>query len=189
VVSDSLPAGLTLAATNGWITGIPTVSTNATFCVRVTGADTLFSTNSFSLTINASAYGSWRVGSFTAAELASPAISGDLASPARDGIPNWLKYAMGLAPKTTNSASEMFQVAARPQVGYLTLTYRQNKQATDISFITEASDSLTAGSWNTDGLQELSRVDSNTYWSVTVRDGVSLANAVSRFLRLTISRP
>lgn len=51
VVSNSLPAGLTLVASSGSITGTPTVATTASFRVRVTGGDSLNSEKDFSLTI------------------------------------------------------------------------------------------------------------------------------------------
>jgi hypothetical protein len=52
VVSNSLPAGLTLVASSGAITGTPTVLTIVNFIVRVTDTNGLTATQPFSLTIN-----------------------------------------------------------------------------------------------------------------------------------------
>lgn len=43
-------------------------------------------------------YALWRTASFTASELADAAISGDLADPNSDGIPNLIAYAFDITP-------------------------------------------------------------------------------------------
>lgn len=42
---------------------------------------------------------SWQQGKFTAAELLNPSVSGPTAVFGLDGIPNLVKYALGLEPK------------------------------------------------------------------------------------------
>jgi len=137
--------------------------------------------------IIASAYDWWNRGWFTESQLADPSVSGDFANPAGDGIVNLLKYALGLNP--TNGTVNGLPTAAVSSNNYLTLTYRQNKQATDISYAVEACGSLVPNSWSTNGLVVISQADSNTYWSVTVRDSVPMTNAVSRFMRLKVIKP
>jgi len=129
----------------------------------------------------------WRRSWFTGSQLADPAVSGDFANPAHDGIVNLLKYALGLNP--TNITVNALPTTAVSSNKYLTLTYRQNKQATDISYAVEACGSLIPNSWSTNGLMVISQADSNTYWSVTVRDSVPMTNAVSRFMRLKVTKP
>ena len=51
IASGALPSGLSLTS-GGLISGTPDAATNASFVVQVTGNDSLFSTNRFSLTIN-----------------------------------------------------------------------------------------------------------------------------------------
>ena len=51
VVSGNLPEGLSLSNSTGVIGGLPTSATNASFTVQVTGADSMYSTQSFTLTI------------------------------------------------------------------------------------------------------------------------------------------
>ena len=134
----------------------------------------------------ATPFQAWKASYFTASELADDAISGDLADPAHDGIVNLLKYALALEP---HIASVWGLPRTAVTNGFLTLTYRQNKQATDITFMVEACGGLIPNSWSTNGLAVISQADSNTYWSVTVRDSVPITNAVSRFMRLKITEP
>jgi len=97
-----------------------------------------------------------------------------------------MKYALNLNPKVA-SVNGLPQPAT--QNGYLTLTYRQNKQATDVIFTPLACGNLIDNSWSTNGLAVLSTVDSNTYWSVTVRDAVPMSSATNRFMRLKVTKP
>jgi len=97
-----------------------------------------------------------------------------------------MEYALNLEPKVASIAGLPTPVLTN---GYLTLTYRQNKQATDISYMVEACAVLNTNSWSTNGLAVLSTVDSNTYWSVTVRDAVPMSSATNRFMRLKVTKP
>ena len=130
-------------------------------------------------------YGVWKTGKFTPTELADPAISGDTADPDHDGIVNLLEYAQALEPKLPDAAG---LPTAGQQDGYLTITYRLNQQATDVSIFVESSTDLTAESWFPVGV-ETGRVDMGGYWLVTVRDGVPTASAPRRFMRLQVKTP
>jgi len=116
----------------------------------------------------------------------NPAIAGDAADPDGDGIPNLAEYGMGLDPKT---AGAIGQPTASVTNDYLTFSYRENKQATDVTYNVEACSNLASNSWSSTGLTELSRVDSNTFWYVTIRDNVPINSATNRFMRLRITRP
>ena len=133
-----------------------------------------------------SPYTIWQTNQFTEAEFAAGGIAGDTDDPDNDGIANLLEYAMGLNPRLYDSAG--FPVGGVLDQ-YLTLNYRQNKQATDLIYQVEACTNLTAGGWTTNGLTEISRSDSNRWWSVTTRHDVPMTNAPSRFLRLKITLP
>jgi len=97
-----------------------------------------------------------------------------------------MEYALNLDPKVGSIAGLPAAVLTN---GYLTLTYRKNKLATDVSFLVEACAVLNTNSWSTTGLAVLSTADSNTYWSVTVRDAVPMSNATNRFMRLKVTKP
>jgi hypothetical protein len=130
-------------------------------------------------------YASWKDSVFTPAERADSAISGEQASPAGDGITNLMKYALKLAPQSSG-------VGNLPTIGsdsgYLTLTYRKNKQATDLIFTVQAGNALDEGGWNT-VTDVISQTDEGEYWLVTVRDTDTMASHASRFMRLKVVMP
>ncbi len=71
----------------------------------------------------------WKRAHFTATQLASPGISGDAAVPAQDGLPNLLKYALGLPPLVP--AANPFHPAITN--GHFTLTFTQAASAPDVA--------------------------------------------------------
>jgi hypothetical protein len=148
----------------------------------ITVQDQVFAVNQ----AGAAPYIAWQASHFTAAERADATISGDTADPDQDGIPNLLEYALGLDPRQADVGG---LPTAGMQDGYLTLTYHQNKEATDINYVVEACGDLMLAGWSTNGLSEIRRVDSSTYWGVTVRDSVSVTNAMSRFMHLKVTKP
>ena len=102
------------------------------------------------------------------------------ATPANDGITNLMKYALAIEPFACGSDKMPF---VGEEAGYLTLTFRQNKEAADIDFIVEAGDHLDS---LIPGGVEISRVDGGDHWIVTVRDTVPVAGAARRFMRLKV---
>ena len=134
----------------------------------------------------ASPYTVWQTNLFTETEFAAGGIAGDNDDPDNDGIANLLEYAMGLNPK-------LFDATGLPVGGvqdqYLSLTYRQDKQATDIICQAESCTNLITGVWTTNDLTEISRADSNLWWSVTTRHNVPVTDAPSRFIRLKVTLP
>ncbi len=127
----------------------------------------------------------WRWAEF-GSEANNPAVAGDQADPDHDGFANLLEYAFRLSPTTANATGGP---NAQEAAGYLTLTYRRNKEATDVTWMVEACDNVRAGDWDTTGLVQVSATDEGDYWQITVRDAVPISNAGCRFLRLHVSRP
>lgn len=74
-------------------------------------------------------YNVWKRANFTVAQLANPAISGDTATPANDGLANLMKYALGLSPLTPDV--DAFHPAVSN--GMFTLTYPQSASAPDVA--------------------------------------------------------
>ncbi len=137
-------------------------------------------------------YTNWQLAHFTAAELASPAISGDLADPDGDGIPNLLEYALNLDPRAARTTG--LPTVGQTMLGgqqYLTLTYTQVMGATGITYLPQASGDLSTwngGSGYTVAVSTTANADGATQ-TVVVRDAVPLSGATRRFLRLQVSRP
>ena len=134
-------------------------------------------------------YAAWKEGAFeTEAQRNDSAISGPQAMPAHDGISNLMKYALALAPMTCGTAD---LPTATPRDGYLTLTYRKNKTANDVTYTVQVSDSLTDNDWSP-AATVLTQTDptpgGGTYWLVTVQDTVPLTNNPVRFMRLRVSQ-
>ena len=163
---------------------IPLVAGTNTIQVDVTAQDGV-SVTAYVLTIDNSSYGVWKSSVFTnPADVANPAVSGELATPAHDGITNLMKYALGLDPMACGNGG---LPSASPQGGYLTLTYRKNKQAADVTYTVQATDSLTSGAW-LPATMVLGQSDEGTYWNITVRDTVPLGQHPHRFMRLQVAR-
>lgn len=137
-------------------------------------------------------YNAWRGEHFTGAELADPAVSGDLADPDGDGVPNLLEYALDLDPHSAN-------VQGQPTVGtltlgqnsYLTLTYTRVTAATGLTYTPQVSGDLQT--WNSDkgavvAVSTANNADGLTQ-TVVVRDGIPISGGGPRFLRLRVTRP
>jgi hypothetical protein len=112
----------------------------------------------------------------------NPAIAGDKASPAHDGITNLIKYALGLNP--TIPANSGLPVVSQAG-GYLMLTYTKVKSATDIVYQPVWSNDLS--SWASTGISEDVLLDSGT--TQQVRDKVPITTETKKFIRLQIVRP
>ncbi|MEI7911860.1 MAG: cadherin-like beta sandwich domain-containing protein [Verrucomicrobiota bacterium] len=159
---------------------IPLVAGNNTLAIVATAQDG--TTRSYSVTIDNSSYGVWKSAAFTnPSDLANPAVTGELATPANDGATNLMKYAMALNPMA--SATGNLPTSSR-LAGYLALTYRKSKAATDVTYTVQAADSL-SGAW-TPAATVLSQTDQGAYWLVTVRDNVPYATHLQRYMRLQV---
>jgi hypothetical protein len=125
----------------------------------------------------------WRRASFTLAQLADSQISGDNATPAQDGLPNLVKYALGLSPLT--SYGNVFT----PQIidGYFTLTCPQSLSATDVAVSFEYSTDLVH--WNTGPgyIEEVSAVYEGATELTTWQSPTPLSAAAHAYVRLVVT--
>ncbi len=132
----------------------------------------------------------WRAGLFTPEQLADTSISGVMAVPTNDGIPNLIKYALNLNPMTPGTAGlPTTGTAVIGGTNFLTLSYAQVKAATDIIYAVEVSgDMLT---WNSGAgyTAPVGTTDKGTTQTVVVRDLVPLSSATKRFIRLRVTLP
>lgn len=108
----------------------------------------------------------------------------DTASAAGDGMPNLLKYALGLNPKlpvTPASAGLDLEVRAISGTDYLSYTFTGT--ASDVTYIVEATSDL-AGSWTA-----LFTHSGSAPGTVRVDETQTLSAGSKRFMRLRVTRP
>ena len=122
---------------------------------------------------------SWRLQWFGTTENSGAAA--DTAVATSDGMPNLLKYALGLDPLVATNDP----VAGDISTGYLRLTVPKNPDATDVTFHVEVTPDLTSAGWTTNG----TTVDILTATLLRVHDNTPVAASAGGFIRLRVSRP
>lgn len=111
---------------------------------------------------------------------ANSGAAADTAIASSDGMPNLLKYALGLNPLVAASSPVVGDIST----GYLRLTLPKNPNATDISYFVEVTGSL-PGDWSASD----TTVDQNTSTLLQAHDNVAVPSASERFIRLHVTRP
>jgi hypothetical protein len=129
------------------------------------------------VTIQDKPFDAWRFANFTIPERADPAISGETADPDADNLANLIEYALGLTPKSPDTAP----VALVDSSGYLGISAEKSNSATDITWGAEVTSTL--DSWNP------AVIVTETSSAFTARDMVPMAASGQRFIRLKITRP
>ncbi len=134
-------------------------------------------------------YANWQLTYFSEAELAAGLITGDNDDPDNDGIVNALEFAMRLDPRTPDTEGLPFGGVA---AGYLTLSFRMNKDALDagVVFEVESCTNLRLQDWTPfDISEQLPRADSNTWYQALFRHDVPVTDAPRRFMRFKVYMP
>lgn len=128
------------------------------------------------------------------------AVSGDLADPDFDHLPNFVEYALNLDPWQTSTSTGLASLLmVTNSAKYLALQFPCRQDAPDISCHVESSTNLmdwhTAAVYsgtnrflNTHELMEVSRVGAG-WQQILVRDASPVGAAPQRFLRLQITQP
>jgi hypothetical protein len=111
----------------------------------------------------------------------------DTATPASDGVPNLLKYALGLNPFTPVAPGNYLVESFTTNSGlpYLTLTINRSANPTDITDVVEVSGDLQtwlSGPPNTVIL-------TNTSTQLIVRDNTPANTGTNRFIHLRVTNP
>jgi hypothetical protein len=110
------------------------------------------------------------------------------AEPLADGIPNLLKYALGIDPQIAGFQGHLDHgTTPVTDATHLTLSYTR-PAPTPIGVIYTVETSGDLATWSSDGTVEVASTDNgNGTRTITVRDGSSNPPAAKRFIRLKIS--
>ena len=141
------------------------------------GLAATFADANATVTIHDQPIDAWRFAHFTAAELADPAASGDLADFDHDGLLNIFEYALGHDPKIADANG--FPTAVINAGGYPELTYTRPVDAVDLNYIVEIS---------TDLMNWTSLAAANGTGTVTVASPTLITDAPTQFMRLRVTR-
>jgi len=132
----------------------------------------------------------WRARYFTADEQANPALSGEAATPYGDGVPNLLKYYLGLpgrAPAPPGSPPTGSLLPLSDQL-YLALSYNRDKLVKDVNCAPQVSPNL-ANWFSGTGFTRLERtLDLGSIERLTMRDLTPVGSSPQRFMRLWLAR-
>lgn len=198
VTSDILPPGLTLNANTGVISGTPIQYGLYTFGVTVQDVNGVTTTKEFTLHIRDSEltpFETWKNLYFPVSDM----YLGDDQDQSGDGIPNLIKYGMGLNPTNRNvgiyilgGLTNLVGESNVPDGNYLFLGYRRSLSATDVDFFVKGKTNLADVTelWLTNNIVELSpwSVGEPGVWSWVYNVHTTPStNAPQRFLRLEIS--
>ena len=181
--TDALAAGSSYPALTLMVSVSSTASASVTNSVAVSGGGETNTANDTATDPTAitalTPSQSWRYQYF--GTTANSGNAADTANPSGDGLPNLLKYALGLNP----TVPAVTTVTADASTGYLRLTVPKNANATDITYTVQVSGDLTdPASWTTNG----TTMDTNSSTTLVVHDDTAVAGTAQRFMRLMISR-
>jgi hypothetical protein len=138
------------AATNSTLTLTNVQPANAgSYSVVVSNSVNAVSSQFAVLNVNSglTGFAAWQAAEFTPQQLLDPSISGPNATPAGDGVPNLVKYALGLQP---------FVPAGQPLVGFRLqsgmgiLSWQRPITIPDVAYVVQISSNLV--SWTTNGV-------------------------------------
>jgi hypothetical protein len=191
--ATGLPSYLSVNTATGLISGTASIRGVGSVTISATnpgGPDTL----TLVLTI-VGPYDFWKTQNFTPAQLLNPNISGDTASASADGISNLEKYGLGLNPNmyySSATVSPYTQLLTVSGTSYLTLTFTQNTNATDVSYSVDASSDLST--WTSinplvpaNQVSVLPNTPATGIQTITVKDTQPASMSVRRFMRLRIT--
>lgn len=135
---------------------------------------------------NDSPFAVWQRATFSAAELANPAISGPDADPDGDGLSNLLERYTGSAPFTANQGVFMSAPVTLEGVNYLALAY-PHAPGTGLGAIPEISSDLQAWQSGNLWLEVTATGDMGALQQVTARSRAAVGSVPREFIRLRVT--
>ena len=177
-ITFSIPAGnAVLNNSSLTLTGTGLITVRASQAGNGTYAAAADVDQSFTVFAN---FDSWRKANFNAGELQNPSLSGDAAIYGQDGLPNLIKYALGLDPKQ-NAVSGLPNVTSNGTDWIY--TYTRPVGLPDVLYSVEVSTDLL--NWNTSGVIHEFVSTSGGIDTWHARYSLSTANV---FFRLRVDR-
>jgi hypothetical protein len=112
----------------------------------------------------------------------------NVASPAGDGVPNLIKYALGLNPTNPATAAQLPSGGIQSSGGqsYLTMTINRTAEPSDVTYTVQVSSNLLSG-WVSGSPYTVTLT--NTASQLVVRDNIPVPAATARFIRLADTSP
>ncbi len=172
----ALPSAVTLEA-----------NTNYYVLSQETSGGDLWYDYSFAATGTATGYQSWLLANGLPMDASGEGSA--TATPASDGVPNLIKYALGLAPTASGNSGRLNYGQTTESGGnYLTFVFtRPEPEPTDITYEVQSSSDLI--NWSSEGLAEVAATTDAGLRTITVRDALPLNENTKRFMRLKITQP
>lgn len=131
----------------------------------------------------APSFASWQRAFFSAPELANTALSGPNASYATDGLPNLVKYALGLNPTQSSNLASVSAVST--SASEWIFTYTRPETVTDLTYTVEYS--LDLVNWSSVGV--IHELVVRTGGQETWRGFVPLGVGTNVYFRLRVTQP
>ena len=188
--SDSLAAGASYPPVTVNVTFNTNAATELTNTASITGggdANPSNNTSSDAVTLTAALppIEAWRQLHFGSPE--NTGQGSDLNIVANDGMPNLMKYALGINPTTPGASAAP---TGTRQGGLLKLTFTRRRDATDITYRVEGTSDPTTD-WTTlySSAQTPYEGGQNESSPVTVSDNPPSGTPTKRFMRLKVTRP
>jgi hypothetical protein len=115
-----------------------------------------------------------------------PTYMAETANPTGDGVPNIMKYALGLSPLTKASGADLPSI--QPRTNSVDFNFTRMRDATDIIYQVERRWDLMSGSW-TEVYSSIGDPFGSTDPSMTESLNFDLQGNPKAFFRLKITRP
>ena len=187
--SNSLAPGTSYPSITVGVSVASDAATTLTNVVSVSGGGDVNTGNNsaqsvVSVGLSLAPIDAWRTLHFGTANNSGAAADTSIAT--EDGMPNLVKYALGLDPTNAAAPSDLPSLKAFPP---LAIKFRRAKDASDVTIHVEATDSM-MNSWSNiwTSTTNAYRSDANFYEEV-VTDSVPEGDSGQRYLRLKITRP
>jgi len=132
----------------------------------------------------------WRLRYFSTVDLMNPIISGEAAMPDGDGVPNLLKYYLGLPGRAPAAPTEQPVGSLFPLSGqsFLALTYTHDKLVLDVNCGGQVSPDLVQWFSGPAYTRIEQTVDLGTLEQLTLRDLAPVGSVSAHFLRLQLQQ-